>query len=467
MKDIIRHSLQKTCSPAELGCWFEPLKLEFDAADAQISVLFPHAFFGPWFDRQGRQHFERCAREAVKARYGREARFAYRHPPTAGPRPLDMLAGWSAPHAGEQTFSEPASINSLAAKAAESGIAASPTPCPPAKTETTSFSDGLEGLDNFIVNVKNAFPLAAAREVAEAALPPKYNPFVICGKSGTGKTHILRALSAALIHKHGQGAVFCGGADLFSDTLASQGPRNFARNHAALLVDDLQRVAHNRSLQEKIVRLLDYAHDGHKQMIFASASAPASTEGLVDGLRSRLEVGLVVELKEPDLEVRMRFAQMRCRQHSLKLEREHTLLLAQRCTQLRHLSGVILKMTAFHSLVQRDITAADLENILRSSGEEKQVSAEDIINTVALHLDVPAEDIVGSKRQPQCVRARQWAMYLCRELLGISYPALGKFFGGKDHSTVIHSIKKIGEIMVSNKDAQILAAELKHKCLAR
>ena len=424
-----------------MGCWFEPLELQCDAEEAHISVLFPHAFFQPWFERQGKIRFECSAQESTLTHWGQRASITYCPPPALAPEPLSHLGS----------------------------VVGRPTPlkAAPKLSPDASKLPLDEDFDSFIANAKNAFPLTAARQVAEALTPPQYNPFLICGKSGTGKTHLLRALTRAMTRVHGQHTVFSAGADLFGESILAQGARDFTSRHKAIVVDDIQRVAHNRALQEKMVRMLDCAQDSHIQVILASTHAPATLEGLVDGLRSRLEVGLVVELKEADIEVRMRFAQTRARLHGLKLEREHILLLAQRCTHLRHLSGVILKITAFHSMVQRPITNADLENILRSSGEEKQVESADIIQAVGEHLEVSPEDILGSKRQPHCVRARQWAMFLCRELLGLSYPALGRFFGGKDHSTVMHSIKKITDMMNSDKDAQTLATELKRRCLSR
>lgn len=454
LKDFIRKSLQKTCSPADLQCWFEPLHLEFDATNAQIFVLFPHIFFESWFARHGKNAFERCAREAGLAQCGQEIRVIYRSPHNDPPRPLFSTT----PVSKTARADAPTLTTSLLPPRAKN--------TGDSTTAKSSILAPFPGFDDFIVNAKNAFPLAAARQVAEATSPPRYNPFVICGKSGTGKTHLLRALTAAFVNAYGQEAVHCASADILAETLIEQGVQAFTPLRA-LIVDDMHRLAHNSPVQEKLIQLMELWQDEQKQLIFACSTAPASIQGLEEGLRSRLEVGLVVELKEADIDVRMRFAQWRCRQHSIRLDREHLLLLAQRCTQIRHLSGVILKVAAFHSLEQRDIDTADLENILRSSGEEKQITGEEIINTVATHMEISVTDILSGKRLPACVRARQWAMYLCREFLGSSYPALGRLFGGRDHSTVMHAIKKIDELIKSNKDAQTLCTELKKKSLQR
>ena len=419
LKDILRDRLQQDCSPEELRRWYDPLLLEYDTAAARLTVFFPHVHFAPWFAQEGQAAFERA------------------------------VTGWF----GEQGISP-----ELAYHAAV---------MPPRRPPPKDAPPAAYTLDGFITNNKNAFPLAAARRVADPASGHAYNPFIVCGKSGTGKTHILRALAGALAAAHGGDAVFSGGVDELAAAVAAHGGSAFFRARQALVVDDLQRAARDAALQEQLIRIMDAFLDSRRQMIFACADTLASLRGLSEGLRSRLEVGLVVELKEPDLDVRLRFAQARCRGQGLKLERDHLLLLAQRCAQLRYLSGIVLKVAAFQSLEQRAITTADLENILHGTGDGRPVGPEDIVRTVAEHLKLTPKDILGGKRHPALVRARQIAMYLCREMQGTSYPALGRFFGGKDHSTVVHSIKKVTSLLVSDNDVQHLVTELKRKCSGR
>ena len=428
LKDIVRKSLQKTSTASALDAWFEPLRLEADTTDALLTVFFPHAHFEDWFSQQGKTLFESCVQSVWQRQFGTSVRICYSRPPM------------------------PPTATFFSAQA--SGTARSET-------------EGEYSLSSFIPNKKNEFPLAAAKEVCNPQSAHSYNPFIVCGKSGTGKTHILRALAAALTEIHGQNNVFSGNADAFAAALDSMGARAFLQSYTAVVVDDMQRMARTAALQEKYIQIIDTCLDTRRQMVFASTIPPAALEGLAEGLRSRLEVGLLVDLKEPDIDVRMRFAQARIRQYGVKLDRDHLLLLAQRCANIRHLSGIILKIAAFHSLARRDLTTADLENILRSSGEERPVTADDIISTVSEHTAISVRDILGSRRQPACVRARQTAMFLCRELLGMSYPALGRLFGGKDHSTVIHSIQKIKELMDTHKDMHTTVTELKKKCLSR
>lgn len=430
-KEHIKKNLQLTYPPEALQRWYDPLALEFDRTTHVLHVRFPHLYFESWFKQQGQQAFEQAF-----------ALWQQKNMPTASlhycsvqpslPRPFAQLGG---------ILQQSIAVNADFA--------------------------------SFITNSKNAFPLAAAREVANSQSSHTYNPFLVCGKSGTGKTHILRAIAAERAKQPAAsphlGGLFCGSADQLEELFALQpSPAHILSAYSCFVVDDLQRLAHRDAVQEQLVKFIDVCMDTRPvQLVFACTGTLASLEGISEALRSRLEMGLVVELKSADLDVRMRYAQKRCAEYGIKADRNQMLLLAQRCTQLRQLSGIILKIQAFHDLVQRDITLGDLENILRNTGDDRQTLPADIVATVGQYTGHKAEDILGSKRKPDLVLARQTAMYLCRELLGTSYPVLGRFFGGKDHSTVIYSIQKIKKLLDSNKDAQVMVTELKQRCQGR
>lgn len=427
LKEHIKKHLQKTCPAKALQLWYDPLTLTFDSSLAELSVSFPHAFFEQWFKTEGQSHFETAFALWKEEKKLPKASLRYCTFHSAAPQPFLQLGEYTPP-----TFKKSSSLAS------------------------------------FITNTKNAFPLAAAREVANPHSEHSYNPFLVCGKNGTGKTHILRAITDERIRlAHNADAVFHGSVDDLEVLLATHSSPLLCNSHNCFVVDDIQRLAHKQPLQEKLIQFMDACHDQHIQMVFACTGTLSSLDGIGEGLRSRLEVGLVVELKAADLDVRMRFAQMRCLEYGIKLDRAQVLLLSQRCTQLRQLTGIILKIQAFHNLVQRAITLSDIENILRNTGDERQTLPADIVSIVGNYLSVSSEDILGSKRKPDLVLARQTAMYLCRELLGTSYPSLGRFFGGKDHSTVIHSIQKINKLLVSNKDTQVMVTELKQRCQGR
>ena len=182
-------------------------------------------------------------------------------------------------------------------------------------------------------------------------------------------------------------------------------------------------------------------------------------------LLSRLETGLWAELPEPDLDVRLRYAQQQAKFRRLPLSREQLLLIAQHCPDVRRLSGVILRVASHRSLLGRDLSEQDLLNIVRQGGDSSALTPQLIVSIVGEHCGVPAKEILGEKRRPDLVQARQLAMYLCRELLGHSYPVIGRMFGGKDHSTVMHGVKKIKLLQESDRLAHSMVTELTKACL--
>ena len=198
-------------------------------------------------------------------------------------------------------------------------------------------------------------------------------------------------------------------------------------------------------------------------MVFACSGPPQALKTLDERLRSRLESGLVVELMEPDLDVRLRYLQAICKERSLALTRAQLLFLAQRCAQFRLLQGLLLKVEAFHALQQRPLTQADMENIVRTGVADKTPGCREILDEVSRNFGLRPDDVLGEKRRPDLVLARQVAMYVCRQRLGLSYPELGRAFGGRDHSTVIHAIKKINKLLVSDKRVQKMVTELERK----
>lgn len=163
--------------------------------------------------------------------------------------------------------------------------------------------------------------------------------------------------------------------------------------------------------------------------------------------------------------MRLRYAQQQAKFRRLPLSREQLLLIAQHCPDVRRLSGVILQVASHRSLLGRDLSEQDLLNIVRQGGDSSALTPQLIVSIVGEHCGVPAKEILGEKRRPDLVQARQLARYLCRELLGHSYPVIGRMFGGKDHSTVMHGVKKIKLLQESDRLAHSMVTELTKACL--
>ena len=424
IKDALRVYLARRYAEEELCSWYDPLRIEMDQEERCLVITFPHPLFGPWFARTGQASLESCLTPCL----GKDVSIRY---------------------SSRQQQAVPAAPPSSVT-------------VPGARTNKP-FGEHFT-LDRFLINKKNFFPLAVAREVSQPQQAPPYNPLVYYGKSGSGKTHMLRAIANGLSAAYHRDAVFYGNREQF--LLASEQQENGVgiEKYQAYCLDDIHLFANNFPVQEKLLVFLDACLYGKKQFVCGCSGPLVSHRGLSESLRSRLELGLIVELKSPDIDVRMRFAQAQCELHGIHLAREHMLLLAQRCEHLRYLSGALLKMAAYAKLTQRAIERQDVEQILKNAGEHSPVTPQDIIRRVAEYFSLPPEEITGSKRKPALVFARQTAMYLCREILGTSYPVLGQIFEGKDHSTVIYSIKKIEKYILTHKSVHTDITELTHLC---
>ncbi len=422
MKNLLRTYVQKSCTSLSWEKWFEPLSMSYNTINKQLTVLFPHVFFQTWFIQHTQKTFENIIQEFSKKYYGYTLHITYIQPTLPLPKAFFLQKDIQ-----EKLFEH-------------------------------TFSD-------FFYNTKNDFPLAAIQEVTKGNFPPKYNPFVIYGKSSTGKTHILNAINNILVKKYTIN-IFQGTMHTFCENLSTKGIQEFVNTFSVFLIDDIQYYNSTEIIQNYIISFIDICLQKNKQLIFTANVVPQKLIQYKENLRSRLQAGLIVALKEADIDVRMRFALFHCKKYGIKISKNQLLYLAQRCTTIAYLRGIILKINAFQSLNKKECNYTDIENILNSTGTNtKNLSPQDIVHIVATYTDILPEHILQKKRQPHIVRARQISMYLCRDLLGMSYLALGKFFGGKDHSTVIHSIKKIKEIAVSNKDTHYLLTELKQKCL--
>jgi len=435
LRDIL--ALQKADDGGE---WLDCLTLSHE--QGTLTVGFPHMYFAAWFGRHKRAIFE----QVLTCRFADDTlpQIVYEQPVIGHAR------AWRPTGPGKN----------------ERSIFFARQEATPQKLENDAFTA-------FITNAKNAFPLAAAKEIAERRAGTAYNPFLLCGRSGTGKSHILRSMAATLAAGQTDNRVIMAAAARFcADNPAwARRPELFWQQCDVLLLDDIQDLAGQTAWQQKLVACMDACprarttenRTGAGQMVFACTGQPQALKALDERLRSRLESGLVVELMEPDLDVRMRYLQAESKEKSLDLTRDQLLFIAQRCAQFRLLQGLLLKVAAFRSVTGNDLSQVDLENIVRTGVADKTPGCLEILDEVARGMNLRPEDVLGGKRRPDLVLARQLAMYISRRKLGLSYPELGRAFGGKDHSTVIHAIKKIKKLLVSDKALQHMVTELELK----
>lgn len=325
----------------------------------------------------------------------------------------------------------------------------------------SSVSQPLPSFDSFISNSKHRLVLAVLHELVEGG-HEAVNPVLLDGPSGTGKTHLLKAAARNLPPADTPAVPETLGA------LAARLGQNAAATResllagAALIIDDLH-VPVPQLIQIQLCGILDSFIESGKPVLLAG-TGQFSAWPLEVALRSRLKAGIILSLPETDLDLRLRFIQRTSEALALNLPRETTLAMARQCTDLRELLGLMRRMHICRRMNGTAMNGRELETLLSGSRPDGVLTPQCIITQVCQQLGVSQTEILGPSRTPPAVFARQVAMYLCRSLLGLSYPSLGQLFGGKNHSSVMYAVKKIKQSMTDNKVTHNLVTELTIRC---
>lgn len=308
---------------------------------------------------------------------------------------------------------------------------------------------------------------AAARRVAEGG-PVTFNPLFLYGGVGLGKTHLMHAIAQELqIRKPELNVLYLSAEQFmyrFVQALRDRKMMDFKeifRTVDVLMVDDVQFIAGKDSTQEEFFHTFNALVDQNKQIIISADRAPQDIKDLEERVKSRLQCGLVVDLHPTDYELRLGILQTKVDIHRAsypELEMDDGILefLAHRIsTNVRVLEGALTRLFAFASLVGRridmELTQDCLADVLRAS--ERKITVEEIQRKVSDHYNIRLSDMIGPKRLRSYARPRQVAMYLCKHMTSRSLPEIGRRFGGRDHTTVMHGVRRIEELKVS--DGQI------------
>ncbi|MBS0123678.1 chromosomal replication initiator protein DnaA [Thetidibacter halocola] len=321
--------------------------------------------------------------------------------------------------------------------------------------------------ETFVVGKPNELAHAASRRVAEGGVVT-FNPLFLYGGVGLGKTHLMHAIAWELRARHPEKTVLYLSAEQFMyrfvQALRERKMIDFKelfRSVDVLMVDDVQFIAGKDSTQEEFFHTFNALVDQNKQIIISADRAPDEIKDLENRIRSRLQSGLVVDLHPTDYELRLGIllskAEMyRAQYPGLSIADGVLEFLAHRIsTNVRVLEGALTRLFAFASLVGKpidmDLVQDSLADVLRAS--ERKISIDEIQRKVAEHYNIRLSDMIGPKRVRNFARPRQVAMYLCKQLTSRSLPEIGRRFGGRDHTTVMHGVKRIEELRL--QDGQI------------
>ncbi|WP_045837454.1 chromosomal replication initiator protein DnaA [Hyphomicrobium sp. 99] len=456
----VRAMLRVQLGEEVYSSWFKSLEFEsFDGRIVKVSV--PVKFVRNWIQEHYSEHLLHCSRiefatvERVEVIWRQPGAIAQRPGETRSVETTNTAAATAPPPA--QHTELPQRPTALRA--------------PVLPVQRTS-AGGLEGspldprytFDSFVVGASNRMAHAGATQVAETVLSgaPGYNPLYIHSQVGLGKSHLLHAIAWEVKKRAPNAQVLYLTAERFRyqfvEALRSSDPLAFKerfRNINMLLIDDLEFLQGERTEQE-FDHIINALLDGGKQVVVASARAPNQIERLNERMRSRLQRGLVTELQSLDHELRLkvldkRLAEKRAADPSFSLSRDVIDLLAQRLTENgRELEGAVTRLYATWQYMRTPITLDIAETVIRDlvqNLEPRRIKIEDILRIISRHYGVSKGDLLSQRRHRSVVWPRQIGMYLAKHLTARSLPEIGRRFGGRDHTTVLHAIRKIeGEI---------------------
>ena len=439
--NTLRLLLSPYFAEEELKQWFDPLSVQGDSAGKTLSVTFPHVFFERWFFENIRPVFEKAFfsvpelsslhiiyknKDGIQEKFYAKDKYLIE----------------------EHTEYESNTLQSAYKVHNQSGFESR------VAIKAHTFA-------SFLSNRKNDFPLAAAQQIASIIPSNPHNPFVIYGQSGCGKTHLIGAIINRVTETCADVPFFYGGPEHISHFYENM---HNAVQYKAFFLDDMQNLAQSTELQNRFMFFFDAAVSRNALVTVCLEGHPLGHNGLLQKIRTRLTSGLVVEVKKPDLDIRYRFIQKLVTEQALPISKEEALALAQRYTDFRTIEGTLIKVKVYQSLIKDGNN--DLSVILGAQADQKTVTAQSIIKNVAEFYHVPAEEIIGKSRKRDHTRARNTAIFLCRELLGVSLSQVGEFFGSRDHSSILYTIKKMQELKRSDTDTNNELSKLKKMCLS-
>ena len=411
--------------------WIEPLRFA-ELADGVARFTVPTSFHGDWVARNFGDHIRRVLLNSGTTVNRVEFSVARLARGTSAARPQPPLGAAAKPVADDDLNGSPL--------------------------------DARFTFDTFVVGKPNQLAHAAARRVAEGG-PVTFNPLFLYGGVGLGKTHLMHAIAHELTARNPGMKVLYLSAEQFMyrfvQALRDKQIMSFKelfRSVDVLMVDDVQFIAGKDSTQEEFFHTFNALVDQNRQIVISADRAPGEIKGLEDRIASRLQCGLIVDLHPTDYELRLGILQTKAEFYrgqypGLAIAPGVLEFLAHRITtNVRVLEGALTRLFAFASLVGREITldlAQDcLADILRAS--DRKVSIEEIQRRVAEHYNIRLSDMVGPKRLRAVARPRQVAMYLAKLLTTRSLPEIGRRFGGRDHTTILHGVKKIEELIATD-----------------
>ena len=346
-----------------------------------------------------------------------------------------------------------------------------PAKATPAVTADESNLNPNYTFDTFVVGNNNRFAHAAALAVAEAPAA-SYNPLYLYGGVGLGKTHLMHAIGNEILRNNKNSKILYVTSENFTNQLinaikdnTNDQFRNKYRSIDILLIDDIQFIAGKERIQEEFFHTFNTLYESGKQIILSSDKPPKDIQLLEDRLKSRFEWGIMADISNPDYETRLAILRKKAQLDNILIDDEILSTIATRIdSNIRELEGTLNKLIATASLTHSPITLEMAEKAINDivSQKEKVISSEFIQETVGKYFNINPKDLRGSKRSNDITFPRQIAMYLCRNVANMSLPQIGKDFGKRDHTTVMHACNKIEKDIKESKETKLIVESVKN-----
>ncbi len=428
----LSEEVQSLISKQTFATWFEPIQA-VGIDEKSLTLEVPSKFYYEWIDR----HYRDLLLSKLKAATGKDLKVRY-----------SVVVGEEADNG--ESVKEPKMFTDQGRDARQ-------------YFDSGSRLNRRYTFDSFVEGSNNQLAKAASVSVADSPGQTSFNPLVIYGGVGLGKTHLLQAIGNKVLQRSPTPRVHYTTSEKFTidfiSAIQNNNSTSFSERHRnveTLLVDDIQFFQKKEQTQEQFFHTFNDLYQRGKQVVLTTDRHPSELYGLKDRLLSRFQSGLIVDIQAPNLETRIAILQKKAEEDKLEIPYEITELIATNIRgNIREMEGALIKLLAYSSLSHSDITMPLAKRALRETlgrSGTKTVSIDDVIQSVSEAMDVPEKKLIGRGRKMDVAGARQVAMYLSREIVGTSLENIGLHFGGRDHSTVIHACRAVKEKMKEKSD---------------
>ena len=420
--DQVLSRIEGRVSRHSFSTWFKPTQFHNEDA-ARVTVKVPNTWFAEWLETNYSQLIQDCLREVKR-------------PGLA----VDYLADAQQTNADSHPRRSPLTLNPAAPVVAEVPALTAGAPLNPKYS-----------FDSFVVSSCNQFAHAAAMAVSEQP-NCSYNPLYIYGGVGLGKTHLMQAIGNRLLNGNHKKMRYISSETFMNELInairfeKTMEFKKMYRNVDVLLIDDVQFLAGKERTQEEFFHTFNALYDAQKQIVITSDVTPREIPKLEERLRSRFEWGLIADIQPPDIETKIAILRKKAEREHTELPDDVGLFIASNCSSnIRELEGAYNKVIAYASIAGQEITLEQTKKTLRDMlvSESPAATVDSIMKHISNYYNLPVSRLKSKNNARQVSFPRQVAMYLCKQLTRCSLPEIGRRFGGKHHSTVIHAVQKI------------------------